>query len=1028
MRLRAEDGGHRRSWRLVVTVLTLLGATSGVVASGATTGAARQSAPASVLIFHQTGSPDLRHASIEYGIAAIQEMGARHDFTVAETQDSAVFTDASLARYDAIVWLNVIAPSLDGAQRAAFERYIAGGGGFVGVHGPAGMETNWPWYYNELIGTFYHSHPYPPEFPVTQHATIAVEDRTHPSTAHLPDRWEFTEEWWNFYGSPRPEVHVLASLDESTYAPGPGAMGDHPVTWCHTPAGGRAWYTNLGHSVETYADQGFRQHLLGGIRYATGQASGDCSPPGRDGDTAFDRRTLAEGADLVGEPADLAVLPDRRVVHASRTGQVWLTDPDGTTTPAGTLPDARVYSVAIDPGFARDKWVYVYYTAADGHRLSRFALRRNGRLDLAGEQRILLVPAESDSGPAGGDIGFDGDGNLLLSTTDDTSSSTSDGFTPVDERAGRQTHDAQRSAANTNDLRGKLLRVTVDRDGGHTIPDGNLFPPGTAKTRPEIYAMGLRDPERFSVDTRTGWIQLGDLGPDAGAAVPARGPAGQAELNLIKEPGNYGWPYCAGDNQPYVHHDFATGQPGAAFDCAAPKNNSPNNTGLVDLPPARAAWLAYDGGSVPELNSGGSAPAFGSGGEAPMGGPTYHFDPALDSATKFPASYDGATIPYERDRGWLKDIAVGPAGERGRITPVLDSLALGRPVDVEFGPDGSLYVLDADAGHPALYRVDHVPGNRAPSVELTADRTSGPGPMTVAFHPAGTYDPEDDRLRYAWDFDGDGHVDSTTPGATRHRYHRPGEYTARLSVTDAAGNTGVATSTVVVGNTRPTVTLDAPVDGVFAGPGDTVPFAVSVTDQEDGRVDCARVIVEYIVGGEVRSAATGCSGALAVPDGPSWPVGMVTARYTDTGGRGAPRLSGSASHVLHGDVQEAESVTEAYGVRVAPHAGASGGARIGDIDPGDWIKFDRANLAGVTGIGFRVSASAAGGRIEVQYHEVGGPTLLAVDVPATGSADTYVELPAVALADPGITEPLYVMFKGSARGVFTVDTVVFHKG
>lgn len=256
----------------------------------------------------------------------------------------------------------------------------------------------------------------------------------------------------------------------------------------------------------------------------------------------------------------------------------------------------------------------------DGYnRLSRFTLNADGTLDKASEKKVLDVSTSRGTCcHVGGDIAFDADGNLYLSTGDDTNPFASDGYTPIDERTDRNpAFDAQRSSGNTNDLRGKVLRIKVAEDGSYTIPEGNLFAPGTEKARPEIYAMGFRNPFRINVDQKTGIVYVGDYGPDAGAASPTRGPAGQVEFARVTKAGNFGWPYCTGDNDPFIDYDFATKVSGAAFDCAAPKNNSPHNTGLTDLPPAEAAWLPYDGGSVPEL---------GSGSESPMGGPVYRYD------------------------------------------------------------------------------------------------------------------------------------------------------------------------------------------------------------------------------------------------------------------------------------------------------------------------------------------------------------------------------------------------------------------
>ncbi|MDT0461292.1 PQQ-dependent sugar dehydrogenase, partial [Streptomyces sp. DSM 41527] len=152
----------------------------------------------------------------------------------------------------------------------------------------------------------------------------------------------------------------------------------------------------------------------------------------------------------------------------------------------------------------------------------------------------------------GGDIDFDKDGNLYLSTGDDTNPFASDGYTPIDERPDRNpAFDAQRTSGNTNDLRGKILRIKVAEDGSYTVPEGNLFEPGTEKTRPEIYAMGFRNPFRFSVDQATGILYVGDYGPDAGAADPKRGPSGKVEFARVTKAGNFGWPYCVGENEPY---------------------------------------------------------------------------------------------------------------------------------------------------------------------------------------------------------------------------------------------------------------------------------------------------------------------------------------------------------------------------------------------------------------------------------------------------------------------------------------------
>ena len=229
-------------------------------------------------------------------------------------------------------------------------------------------------------------------------------------------------------------------------------------------------------------------------------------------------------------------------------------------------------------------------------QLSRFQWTGDS-INLGTEQKILQVPV--DRGiccHVGGDIVFDGNGNLLLSTGDDTNPFQSDGYTPIDERPARNpAFDAQRTAANTNDLRGKVLRITPIAGGGYTIPAGNLFADNDALTRPEIYLMGLRNPFRIEFNRETQELYIADYSPDANAPNPLRGPAGQGKWSVVTEAANFGWPYCATAELPYRDYNFATGQSGPAFNCANPVNQSPNNTGATNLPPVTQpdVWYSY---------------------------------------------------------------------------------------------------------------------------------------------------------------------------------------------------------------------------------------------------------------------------------------------------------------------------------------------------------------------------------------------------------------------------------------------------
>jgi type 1 glutamine amidotransferase len=222
-----------------------------------------------VLVFSKTTG--FRHDSIPQGIAAIEALGAEHGFAVDSTEDATRFGDAVLARYKAVVFLNTTGDVLNTDEKAAFERYIRSGGGFVGIHSASDTEYGWPWY-GRLVGTWFASHPQ------IQRAMVHVANPDHPSMKGLPLLWERTDEWYNFRSNPRSAVQVLATLDEATYSG--GAMGaDHPIAWCHEMDGGRSWYTAMGHTQESYAEPLFRLHLLGGIESAAGLV-GDCKNGG----------------------------------------------------------------------------------------------------------------------------------------------------------------------------------------------------------------------------------------------------------------------------------------------------------------------------------------------------------------------------------------------------------------------------------------------------------------------------------------------------------------------------------------------------------------------------------------------------------------------------------------------------------------------------------------------------------------------------------------------------------------------------
>ena len=234
----------------------------------------------SALVFSKTAA--FRHSSIEAGVAAIQQLGAQHNFTVDATEDAAAFTDANLARYDVVVWLSTTGDVLNADQQAAFERYIQAGGGYAGIHAASDTEYDWAWY-GGLVAAYFRDHPgsVNPQFQV---ATVNVLGHGTAATRDLPNRWVREEEWYNFRTNPRGTVRVLAEVDERTYDPrgysvpggSPGMGRHHPISWCQPYDGGRAFYTALGHKAEYYSEPLFLAHLLGGITMAAGAARFAC--------------------------------------------------------------------------------------------------------------------------------------------------------------------------------------------------------------------------------------------------------------------------------------------------------------------------------------------------------------------------------------------------------------------------------------------------------------------------------------------------------------------------------------------------------------------------------------------------------------------------------------------------------------------------------------------------------------------------------------------------------------------------------
>lgn len=556
------------------------------------------------------------------------------------------------------------------------------------------------------------------------------------------------------------------------------------------------------------------------------------------------------------EPMELAVAPDGRVFFVERAGKFYMYDP--TTKKTRLLHDFPVKAVdkylngllgmTIDPDFAKNNYLYFFYTTTKNEQtkqlISRFTVGADNNLDLAAEKRIIEVPIDLEvSAHTGGSLAWDTHHNLYISTGDNTVPFESNGFAPIDQRDGRLTFDAERSAGNPNDLRGKILRITVQPDGSYTIPDGNLFPKGTPGTRPEIYVMGCRNPYRISVDPATDIVYWGEIGPDSGTDGP-QGSRGYDEFNQAKKPGNYGWPYFVGDSKPYYTYDFATKTAGPLFEVNAPVNQSPNNTGAKTLPPAQKAMIWYP------YNKSTEYPDLGTGGRCAIGGPVYHYQAGLKSAGKLPAYYDKAVFVADWMRNWVYALRLDENQNYQRMEPFMP---LGgnfkRPIDMEIGADGVMYMLEygsvygIDNVDARLVKVEFNPGNRAPVARITTKDSIGLAPLTVAFNGQRSYDfDKGDILNYQWQFVG-GKPGSTEPNPS-FTFAKNGVYKVVLTVTDPAGQRGRDTLTVKVGNTLPQVAIKTATNSTFFFADETpLTYTVDVKDKEDNVIDKKRVKV-----------------------------------------------------------------------------------------------------------------------------------------------------------------------------------------
>jgi cytochrome c len=579
---------------------------------------------------------------------------------------------------------------------------------------------------------------------------------------------------------------------------------------------------------------------------------------------------LSQGLD---EPMQMAILPNHDVLIVERKGAVKLFETG--TGKTKTIYNFNVFSgiedgllgVAIHPAFERNHHVYFYYAVAGEQSVNRLC-----RMDLIGseliassEKVLLEVPTQRKyCCHSAGYLQFGPDTLLYLSTGDNTNAEETEGYIPIDERPGRHLADDQATAANSNDLRGKILRIKPEPDGTYSIPQGNLFPEGMARTRPEIYVMGNRNPYRFSVDMKNGFVYWGDVGPDTNVkSGEGGGTLSYDEINQARKPGFFGWPYFLGNNEAFPEYDYATKLEGPKFDPVKPINNSVNNTGIKVLPPAQPAMIWYENEFSKEF------PLVGKGGQSAMAGPVYYPDLFPDAPFKLPAYYAGKLIIYDWVRRWIMAVTFDENMNYLRMEPFLDHLEFTAPTDIQFAPDGSLYILEygtnwfAKNTDAKLIRVTYTEGNRKPVARITANNLYGTAPFQADLSASGSEDFDNgDRMQYKWVIEGKELVGENITYA----FDNPGVYSVLLSVEDNHGNTGTSAVNIKVGNAPPVVQISVAGNRSFYWDDARLDYTVNISDTEDDPIDADRVNVKftYLPLGKDVAVAVSQSGSVGV--------------------------------------------------------------------------------------------------------------------------------------------------------------------
>ncbi len=552
----------------------------------------------------------------------------------------------------------------------------------------------------------------------------------------------------------------------------------------------------------------------------------------------FEKEVLVSSSN---DALQIEVLPNGDILFIEFRGAVkrWHAR-SGEVTQLGRIKthakgEVGLLGMAVAKDFMDTGHLYALFCPEDNPSTMRVSLFTVRDAEMASDSEVELLSWSYDDEYVyhiGGAMWMDGKGDLYIGSGDNCHYSPG---LPVDMRPGRKHWDAYRSSANSRDYRGKILRIHPEPNGSYTIPENNLFPAGKDGL-PEIFAMGLRNPFRISVDDESGMLFIGDVGPNI---LPELGitPVGYDELNATSTACNFGWPAFVGPNEALPVWDFDKNEEIRRSDPESPENVSPNNTGIRNLPPATPPLIWY-----PNVVSE-RFPSLGSGGRSIMAGPVYHYNEANPSTTKLPQELDGRLFIYEWMRNWTQTVRLDSEGPE--VEPFALSASLRRPIDLKIGPDGALYIIEYgdqwwENLDSRIVRVVYRRGNRAPVARMTASETAGRQPLNIHFDAAGTIDADGDTLRYYWSIDGRAVGSEKT---FSHNFADPGSYEVGLTALDPGAAQHTTTQTIQVGNARPRLSFREPTHGSFFDWDKEITYQVEVEDEDSSQVDPAVISV-----------------------------------------------------------------------------------------------------------------------------------------------------------------------------------------